>query len=129
MYELRKLTECKLVTRIYRAVEYDPALRWIRLGRMPLPPGWNKRFGQLLLPIPDSFPEIPPARFFLDRDLVDRRGRRPSHYFLENEHDDLGWAYFCLHLEKGWRPTRRVEDGDNLLTIIERIQIGLASEV
>ena len=127
MYEKRKLLNFRLVQEIYGRCKWDDlGYSWLYLQRLPLPPGrWNKRYTGLLLEIPDAFPEVPPTHFYVDKDLRDRRGRKPGHYFEENAYSSLRWAYFCLHLEGSWRPAARIEDGDNLVTVIDRIQVGL----
>ena len=131
MYEGRKLAEILRAGKLFAPFDYDEAaLHWIHLYRLRLPPGrWNKRSTELLVLIPSAYPEVAPQRFYLDSDLRDRCGRPPGHYFLANEFTAGGWAWLCLHFEEGWRPRRNIEEGGNLATIIERIQIGLCAEL
>jgi hypothetical protein len=128
MYEERKLTEILWVGELYGPIEFErQGLSWLQVFQFPLPERrWNKRFSELLLAIPEAYPELPPSQFYLDRDLRDVHGRRPGHFFAENDLSDKGWGWFCFYLDQGWSPSRRIEEGDNLTTVIERIQIGLA---
>jgi hypothetical protein len=130
LHKERKLVEILFAGESFPPYDFDQeALGWLRLQRFPLPPGWNKATSELLILIPDVYPEVPPDRFYLDPDLRDRKYKSPGHYFEVNELSDSGWAWFCLHLEDSWEPRQRIEDGDHLVKVIERIQIGLAKEV
>ena len=127
MYEERKRIEILWAGDLYRPFDYDEErFGWLRV-LLPLPERkWNRDASELLILIPSHYPEIPPERFYLDSGLRDIRGKRPGHYFQANEYSSKGWAWFCLHLEKGWSPRERIEAGDNLVTVIERIQVGLS---
>lgn len=130
MYRERKLTEILWAGEFFPPYDYDEEeLSWLRLHEFPLPRGWSKTASGFLIMIPDAYPEVPPDKFYLDQNLRDGDGRSPGHYFMANEYSDNGWAWLCLHMDAGWTPRQRVEEGDNLVTIIERIQIGLAGEV
>lgn len=128
MYERRKREEILWAGNLYPPFEYDREdLGWLHLLRLPLPPGrWNKSTTELLILLDEAYPEIPPHRIYIDQGLRDRRGKAPAHYFEDGPNEKEGWAWFCLHLEEGWTPRRRTEDGDNLVTVIERVQVGLA---
>lgn len=129
-YDERKLVEILFAGELFPPYDFDrEALGWLRIRRLPLPRGWNKAASELLILIPEAYPEIPPDKFYLDPDLRDRNGHSPGHYFKANELSDSGWAWLCLHLGNNWAPRQRIEDGDHLVTVIERIQIGLAGEV
>ena len=129
MNDDRKISEMVWAGELFPPYDFDDEeLTWFCLHRLPLPPGWNKASSELLILIPDAYPEVPPEKFYLDPDLRDRKGRPPEHYFL-GELSIRDWAWFCLHFDDGWAPRRNMEEGDNLITVIERIQIGLAGEV
>lgn len=131
MYEERKLEEFLFAGAVYGDCDYDDSCySWFRLHRLPLPERlWNRGFTQLLIEIGELYPEVPPSRFHLEHGLKDRLGRTPEHYFPGAHFSDKGWAWFCIHLEKGWHAASNIEDGDNLVTVIERIQVGLAWEL
>jgi len=124
----RKLVEFRMVQAWYGQSDYDDVeLSWLRIQALPLPKGkWNKPATGLLLKIPAPYPQIPPSQFYLDNDLRDHRGKPPDHLFQRNPYEGKGWAYYCLLLERNWRPSRDINGGDNLFKVIERIRAGLS---
>lgn len=63
----------------------------------------------------------------MDLDLTRSDLRKVAHLFVEedyNKHKELGWAWFCAHLDD-WRPTVDVWGGDNLVSFFEWIAIKL----
>lgn len=125
------MTEIHWLGALFGSFDYDDSgMTWVHLHRVPLPGVfWNKSATHLLLTIPEAYPELPPTHFYVDNDLRDRRGRAPYHYFHSNPLMKGGWAWLCLHLEDGWSPSHEIEDGDNLLTVVERILLGFRDEV
>ena len=112
------------------ALNYGPANyddqegRWVRLAHLPLPTGWNRDATSLLIELPTAYPEVPPSGCFIDKGL-----NCSSHYYPGSQHNrysELGWAWFCLHFDQGWKPSADVWSGDNLLTIVETIRTALS---
>ena len=131
MHERRKRLEFLYASKVYGDCDYDNQyFSWFRVRRLPLSPGqWNRPYTQLLIELDGFYPELAPQWFHLEEGLRDHLGRTPDHYYQGKGHSEKGWAWFCLHLDKGWHPAPRIEDGDNLVTVIERIEMGLAHEL
>jgi hypothetical protein len=110
---------------VYHEVDYDyEDYQWVHLSLFPLPSGWNESTTDLLIEIPQAYPQVPPQRFYLKKGLRDQYGRMAGHYFEEspslNPYRAKGWAYLCLHLLE-WNPAH-----DTLLTVCEVIGAHLA---
>jgi hypothetical protein len=91
---------------------------WLRVPRFRLPRGWNANTTQIMVTVSDSYPQLPPDGFYLNRYLRDAYGRRPGHYFEErsahNAFADRGWAWFCIHVET-WNSSIDPMEGDSII--------------
>jgi hypothetical protein len=131
----RVYREALLLARQFGEVEYDEEDgQWLCVPRFPLPAGWDRRTTGLMWVLPGSYPHLPPDGFYIDRFLRTHRGRRIGHYFEErgayNPYADKGWAWFCIHLDRGaWRPTGNVMPGDSLLKLTALIRAILTEAV
>jgi len=110
-------------------VTYDTSKgTWVCVKDLPVPPSLT-RDGEgcveILLLIPDAYPQVPPDGFYCDQGL-----RIQNHYYmgfrdkyyphLQQKLIDKGWQWFCAHANyafnmSSWRPSSLVHEGDNLL--------------
>src|SRR5437763_1245445 len=66
-------------------VNYDKTgATWFHVERLPLPPGWNRSFADVLIDIPQGtpgYPQVGPDWFWTNRDLATNDGRSISSFF------------------------------------------------
>ncbi len=98
---------------------------WVHIKkRFKMPPGWSKNYTDLLVVIPESYPNVAPSNFYMDQHMQDSKGFSASHYFDKasglNPYADRGWAWLCIHIQ-AWNPRTEVKRGDNLLTVCKLI--------
>lgn len=131
----RVYQEALLLARHFGEVEYDEEDgQWLYVPHFSLPAGWDRPATGLMWVLPGSYPHLPPDGFYIDRYLRTHRGQRIGHYFEErgtyNPYADKGWAWFCIHLERGaWRPAADVMRGDSLLKLAALIRAILTEAV
>lgn len=130
--ERRVVQEVLMLAQGYGAVNYDDrAFSWVHVPHFRLPGGWNLRETGILMDLPEHYPSLPPDGFYLTKNLRDRYGRTPGHYFQEqgtlNPHAHRGWAWFCIHTHMDWRSTTDIVSGHNLLKYLELIRAILSN--
>jgi hypothetical protein len=131
----RVLQEAVLLARHFGVVDYDDEDgSWLHIAHFGLPVGWDRPSTALLIELPPAYPHVPPDGFYLDRLLRTALGQSVDHYFENpgayNRHADRGWAWFCIHLNRGtWRPRADVAGGDNLLKLTVLIRAILSEMV
>lgn len=123
-------------------IDVDSDYNWIRIRNFKLPDAWasvnDSAFTQVLLIIPDNYPNIPPNGFYLPSSINVPSGE--SHFFergyggaygsnsdeIENLRQS-GWKWYCTHITpESWDPARirNLEDwrkGDNLWEVFTMI--------
>jgi hypothetical protein len=103
-------------------VQLDRKLSLLFLPRFPLPPRWGERETPLLIEIPAAYPDIPPNGFFLSA-----RCNGP-HVFSRVLHggttnfQHLGWNWFCVSCDRGWRAGPSPLEPCNLWTFLRVVQ-------
>lgn len=84
----------------------------------PIPPlgDYHGRSTNLCLYFPQNYPINAPVGFFIDKRLQAKSGAEvhkilgtavysePNAFFQKNGLDNKGYAFFCWHIEKNWRP-------------------------
>jgi len=111
---------------------YDESLGrwWMHLPAMALPKGWLQRVTPIMVTAGDQYPMVAPDGFFLSNDLRHRNGTTPDHYFERSSiHNPLvarNWAWFCIHADRGWRPTYDVRVGDSIAKYLTLIHLVLS---
>jgi hypothetical protein len=115
----RLMTEVYALRMAYPRVTYDEdRFLWVCIHDFDLPPGFNKKQGELLIELNANYPFTPPKNFFLDRTVKTGRGESIEHYYPDeqyNKYHDRGWAWFCVHI-KTWKVRGDIMQSDNLLT-------------
>ncbi len=115
----RTIAEINLLSTHFGTVEYDPDNpSWVLIERFDLPPGFNRRWCEVLIVLGELYPELPPQDFYLSRGLT-KNGRVSSHYFERfsgKRYCDKGFAWYSFHIKR-WRSNPyNMVPGDNLLT-------------
>lgn len=102
---------------------------WVQLPQFFLPDGWNHESTPILIVVNNSYPASQPDGFYLSKQLHDRQGRTPAHYFEHrnrfNSLTERGWAWFCVHPD-GWKPAVDVRDGDSIFKYMTLIHLVLS---
>lgn len=103
-------------------VHLDPRYEFMVVKDFWLPPGYNWRQSDVLIEIPEGYPDVPPGlggdRIYFPEGLR-YQGNRPLDY-----HEGFGppgWAWWCYE-RIDWVPWR-----DNLLTLLETLRAHLTN--
>lgn len=124
-------------------IEIDKDFHWIKIPGFKLPQAWadanNNAYTDLLIIIPDQFPNLPPNGFYLPNNINSPHG--DGHFFDRghggafgstdseiNEMRRAGWKWYCSHIKpESWSPSRirNILDwkkGDNLWDVLDLIK-------
>jgi hypothetical protein len=115
-------------------VQVGEQLNWFLIPSFPLP---ADRFEQLETPvlvvIPPGYPNTGPDNFFVRQDLRLKGGAAPA-AFNPNSNSSSGpapipgaWGWFSWH-PQAWRPSARIDQGDNLETYVRGVSMCLRGE-
>lgn len=104
---------------------------WLLVEHYPLPPGLSKRTSKILIDIPREYPAIPPDGWYMDIDVTRVDAERLAHLIVAdsslNKHADLGYGWFCVHVDPAtWHPVAGIWGGDNLVGYFEWIALQLS---
>lgn len=105
---------------------------WFKLPHFRLPQNWLQSETALLVMLPGingDFETQIPDEFYVNKGLRTKRHRTPRHLFNDsrggyNRFAHLGWARLSCHV-KEWNPTLDGVTGDNLVSLLGMIQVGL----
>lgn len=89
------------------------------LHEYQLPPGYNKKTTDLLLRIPESYPNGQPDMFWVDEDLTLSNGAVPKKGEVFEAHVGKKWRRISWHPAK-WNP-----GADNIYTFLSFVRAGL----
>ena len=106
-------------------VQLDRQLRYLLIPRFPLPRKWGERETPLLIEIPAQYPEKPPDGFFLSARCNGPHVFSRVPYDPTRDLSHLGWNWFCVHCDLGWKSGKSPLDPNNLWTVIRVIQTSL----
>ena len=123
MREERLRKEIRMLTLRFGRVCFNKSSGYLLLYNFDLPSGWNKKFTRLLMIVPQTYPQIPPTKFYVDKGLR-KYGKIPSHYFENSSFNPMrgeGFAWLCIQEIYRWRPSTDILKGDNLLTVCNLI--------
>lgn len=116
---LRDLRDLSSVTRVLASQD----LSRIIVGKVLLPPGWNRSDTRMLVEIPEDYPFSPPgvgsSHIYLETGLR-FKGRIPTDYHEGYRIDGKGWAWLCYQ-SIDWQSQR-----DNLISLLERVRADLS---
>lgn len=106
--------------------------RSILIFHFALPPTWERRTSRLLIVLPEKSQIMytPPERFYLDWGLLTITGKKPAHYFENNDFNDMAknrLARFSFHLVEGWNPRQNCLEGTTLVDVMAALYKGLES--
>ncbi|HWP49043.1 MAG TPA: hypothetical protein VNM22_17945 [Candidatus Limnocylindrales bacterium] len=130
MRNLKRLkTEIELCEKIYGKdhVLWSYDYSWVQINRVKLPPGFNQKWTNLLIIIPDFYQYgvgleeayiSPGLKMNREGKWVDIPHYFDSQYSHFNRYVDKGWCWICVH--PVWH------SDDNILTFIEMLLIQLA---
>ena len=107
-------------------VQIDGQLKFLFIPRFPLPRRWGERETPLLIQIPDRYPDIPPNGFFLSSRCQGPHVFSRPPYSTVTDLSALGWNWFCVHCDNGWRPGASPLETMNLWTFLRVIQAALS---
>jgi len=110
---------------------------WLIIPRYPMPERWAQRWTQLMLVLPEGYPDVPPTGFYLKVDLGKPR-KFDKHVFFGGgmypNAPDLskgGWYWYCVHVAMqesgGWKPGADPEAPDNLFTYLNVVREALTN--
>lgn len=119
--------EIALLKAKYGNLEHNENLDWILVPDFQLPRGrFNKERSRLFFLIPAPYPNAGPDNFFVDGDLRLIDGTNPPG-FNQGPNSSNGscpipgnWGWFSWH-PVSWRPSAKVEEGDNLMTFLRGV--------
>lgn len=88
----------------FEAVDGD-GCTWVVLKRLRLPEGYNREVADVLIQLPDVFPDAAPDMFWTDPVLtLGDGGRRPDGTDLDECHLERVWQRWSRHVRGHWRP-------------------------
>ena len=78
---------------------------WVVLKKLRLPKGYNSETADVLIQLPDGFPDATPDMFWTDPILTLGDGRsRPPQTEVEERHLGRVWQRWSRHIQGHWRP-------------------------
>ena len=78
---------------------------WVVLKRQRLPEGYNSETADVLIQLPDGFPDVEPDMFWTDPILTLRDGSsRPPRTEQDERHLGRVWQRWSRHIRGHWRP-------------------------
>lgn len=78
---------------------------WVVLKGRKLPEGYNCGAADVLIQLPDGFPDVPPDMFWTDPILtLGGGGRRPDGTDIDECHLERVWQRWSRHVGGHWRP-------------------------
>jgi hypothetical protein len=126
--------EIELLRQKYPQLQYGEKLEWIHILDFLLPTDrYNLERSPVAFLIPAGYPNTGPDNFFADSGLKLKSGANPPNFNLgvASSAGQLAlsgnWGWFSWH-PKIWRPSDKIESGDNLLTFVRSIQMCLRGE-
>lgn len=78
---------------------------WVVLKGQRLPEGYNREAADVLIQLPDGFPDAAPDMFWTDPVLtLGDGGRRPDGTEHDERHLERVWQRWSRHIRGHWRP-------------------------
>lgn len=121
----RVQAEVKLLEREYDDVTLSEDGSHVIVHNLALPRDYNRDQTDVLLKIPDGYPDTPLDNFWVPAGFRLDGGEQPDR--LSTDHlsfDGQSWDRFSWHLEDDspWRPHADPEEGSNLLTWMHSVE-------
>lgn len=108
-----------------RSVQVDRNHNFVMIPEFRLPKRWGMRSTPILIWFPQNYPDTPPNGFYLSKNC------RGPHIYSTNIFGDspdlshLGWNWYCVHMDRGWKPGGDPLESDNLWTVLDIIRMSL----
>jgi hypothetical protein len=122
----------------YQGVYYDDVHRdWLVIPNYPLPSRFQERRCDLLIVLPETYPETPPVGFYLNKKFQLADGRYDHHatgkaYHGAPDLTDQGWQWYCVQMNMkahgAWRPQSDHRRPDNFWTFFNMVREVLTND-
>jgi len=132
--EDRIRAEIKMLQKQFPNLTHGEQLDWVLIPELTLPADrFNKSTTKILFLVPVGYPQTGPNDFFVDADLRLKDKSNPPAFNVGSKSSagsapiDGDWGWFSWH-PQSWRPTAKIEDGDNLVGFVRSIKLCLRGE-
>ena len=121
---------------IFKDVDYDQRhQKWVRLNSYLMPKRWGGGKSQLLIDIPENYPNIPPIGFYIPKNRKSPNGHlfNRGYHGAAEEYLQMGWNWYCCLVPNGnWIVSKYTKpgswrNGDNLIVYTKLISETLAN--
>lgn len=107
-------------------VQVDPNLEYLLIPRFTLPPRWGERETPLLIHLPAMYPDKPPHGFYLSARCQGLHIYKQPPYRDLQDLSPLGWNWYCVSCDAGWKAGASPLDENNLWTFLTVIRTSLS---
>ena len=118
-------------------INYDEQnFDWVMIPNFSLPRRLQEKQCNLLILLPQIYPDIGPLGFYVDKQIHLRGGQKEPNAVGTGHHGaqdltHLGWYWYCVTTSNGqggWRPSVNYWQPDNLVTFLNMVRESLTND-